>query len=175
MKKTLSIGWILALFLVLSPSARALDPQAGVKFKNAGMIHIQTPDAAKDEITLTHFKTGKIVPVKAGKVEVVPVGTYKLRVVMEGETYNGKVTVRRAERTDAVVGYGKLKVKGPRNAMVQVFDKKQGKLMAEFPAGKSQILPRGLYEVKIQRNGMESNRSDVLVLSSKTSELKIRS
>ena len=49
------------------------------------------------------------------------------------------------------------------------------KLMAEFPAGKSQILPRGLYEVKIQRNGMESERSDVLVLSSKTSELKVRS
>ena len=175
MKKTLSIGWTLALFLFLGPPVQALDPLAGAKFKNAGMIHIQTPDPAKDEITLTHLKTGKVEPVKSGKVEVVPVGTYKLHVAMEGETYDGKVTVRRAERTDAVIGYGKLKVKGPRNALVRVFEKKQGKLMAEFPANKTQILPRGLYEVKIQWKGMESDRSDVLVLSSKTSELKVRS
>lgn len=174
MKKIMPIIILLGLLLIPS-TPYALDPQAGAKFKNAGMIQVQTPDPAKDQITLTHLKTRKVEPIKSGKLAVVPVGTYRLRVVMVDETYDGKVTVRRAERTDAIIGFGKLKVKGPRNALVQVFEKKQGKLMAEFPAGESQILPRGLYEVRVRMNGIESQRSDLLVVSSRTSELKIRS
>jgi hypothetical protein len=169
------MGLIFACLLVFNPLARALDPYAGAKFKNAGMLHVQTPDASKDEITLTNLKTGKVEGIKSGKLEIVPAGTYQLHVVMAGEIYNGKVTVRRTERTDVTVGFGKLKVKGSRSALVKVFEKKQGKLVAEFPANKTQLLPRGLYEVKINVNGMEGQKSDVLIVSSKTSELKIRS
>jgi len=175
MKKIIPFGLTIAFLLFLNSPAKALDPYAGPAFKNAGMIHVQTPDAAKDEITLTHLKTGKIEHIKSGKVETVPAGTYKLQVAMEGETYNGKVTVRSTERTDVVVGYGKLKIKGPSSAMVQVFNQKEGTLMAEFPANKTQILPRGRYDLKVRLNGMETRKSDVLVVGGKTSVVKIRS
>src|SRR5436189_173095 len=160
MKKIISLGlfFIVAFFFQLP--LKALDPYARKSMGNFGMIQVQTPNPSKDEILLTATRTGRVETIPSGKVQVVHAGNYKLRVLMEGEEYNGNVVIRPTERTDITVGFGSLKVKGSRSAIVQVFDKKQGKLMAEFPASKTQLLPRGTYEVKVRVNGMETAKSE---------------
>jgi len=175
MRKLTFFGFLFSFLGLWHSPAQALDPYAGSQFDNAGMIHVQTPDPSKDEITLTNLRTHKIETLKSGKLKIVPAGTYRLKVVMEGEIDQRKVTIRPTERTDIVIGYGKLKVVGPRSTLVQVFDKKAGNLIAEFPASQTQLLPRGKYDVKVQVKGIASVKSDVLVVGSKTSVVKVRS
>ena len=94
---------------------------------------------------------------------------------MQDYLHSQKVKIAATERTDVIPSFGNLKVKGPRSAVIQVFDKKQGKLMAEFPANQTHTLPRGQYDVKVLFKGMEVSKPDVLVVGNTTSHLNIRS
>lgn len=143
----IAIIFVIALF---TEGASALDPVAPRSFRKNGMIWVKTPNPSTDVVKITRLKTSETRTIPSDKIEIVPVGKYRVKVTMQNYEYAQNVLVEPTERTDVEVpGYGNLEVNSAFPGEVQVYRKGSGTKVATFATNQVKTLPRGRYDVTI--------------------------
>ncbi len=154
----------------------ALDPMVPREARHSGMIGVKSPLPASDQVTLIQLSTGEQHTLAPGHLLQVPVGKYRVKVVMQDYQYEQEVLVEPTERTDVVVpGYGGLKVHSRAGeASVEVMQVGTEKPVAQFSALETKILPSGFYDVRIRVGKFTVKQDNVWVVSNTTRELELR-
>jgi len=145
---------ITAIFLSSIP-AWSLDPMAPRSERGEGRVVVHTPQT-DNSITIKNTKSGASWNPQDGQTVSVPIGNYELNVKMQDYSYQQSFNVASTETSFLVVpGYGSLKINSIHPTdKVTVTRVLGGQTVANFLASDTKILPRGLYDVKVDIPGM---------------------